>query len=249
MTNRIPSQDELQKSVDGFRWYHEITVSPYIKTKPVQRFDVSWDLIGQGMDNMNLKGKSVLDVGTRDGKYAFLAEQNGAATVVAIDNDLSRGALWLKRHWNSSVDFQLENVYGVPLFRYDVVFLFGVLYHLRYPMDALNRLSNCLADHGKLYIETALFVGGDCEALPMLHCPVRKSPYEQTSCSFFNLPGLTETLWSFGCTVKSHKFHPSEDRPTSSIMTVRRAWVEAEKTHDMPEDLRRYWESTHTSHD
>lgn len=236
------SKDELRSAVEAFHWYHEIHVGQDVKTKPKQRFDVSWDLIEQGIVKMDLKDKSVLDVGTRDGKYAFAAEEAGASQVVAIDTDQSAGALWLKQVWNSHVEFRQENVYDVPLFPYDVVFFFGVLYHLRYPMQALSRISKCLETHGKLYIESGMFVGH--EGMPLLYCPVRESPYEQTSCSFFNMAGLMETLWSFGCTITGHKVHPDEDGKQ-----VRRVWVEAEKTHDMPEDLRKYWESTHTSHD
>lgn len=232
---------ELQSAVDGFKWYHEIDVGKGVKTKPVQRFDVSWDLIRDGIQNLDLTGKSILDIGTRDGKYAFQAERQGASKIVGIDTDQSQGALWLKERWKSVVEFRRESVYDVPLFPYDAVFFFGVLYHLRYPMQALSRVSKCLKNHGKLYIESGMLAGHG--GMPLLYCPVRESPYEQTSCSFFNMEGLTETLWSFGCTVTSHRMHPDEDGKQ-----VRRFWIEAEKTHDMPADLQRYWEGTHSSH-
>ena len=242
------TQSDLQSKVDSFKWYHEINVGQGIKTKPRDRYDVSWDLIRDGIASIDFRDKRVLDIGTRDGKYAFEAEKRGAS-VDAIDNDLSEGALWLTQYFKSKVDFVKCNLNefdaGTP---YDVVLFFGVLYHLRYPMWGLRRVSKAVKDSGKLYIETALVVGDDIDRLPMLYCPVRTSPYEQTSCSFLNLTGLNETLWSFGCTVKSHKFHPSEHRG-SSYPRVRRAWIEAEKTHDMPDGLQKYWESVHTSHD
>ena len=42
-------------------------------------------------------GLSVLDVGTFDGFYAFLAEVRGAQRVMAIDNEQYR--LWVRARW------------------------------------------------------------------------------------------------------------------------------------------------------
>ena len=45
-------------------------------------------------------GQRVLDVGTFDGFYAFLAERRGAARVVAVDNE--QYVAWVKARWGSS---------------------------------------------------------------------------------------------------------------------------------------------------
>ena len=42
-------------------------------------------------------GQRVLDVGTFDGFYAFLAEHRGAARVVAVDNE--QYVAWVKARW------------------------------------------------------------------------------------------------------------------------------------------------------
>ena len=48
----------------------------------------------------DVTGRSVLDIGAWDGKYSFLAEQEGAARVVALDHYawgvdfVARGAYW-----------------------------------------------------------------------------------------------------------------------------------------------------------
>ncbi len=233
---------ELQSAVDQFHWYHEIDVGQGVQTKPRDRYDVSWDLIRDGMATIDFKDKRVLDIGTRDGKYAFEVENKGAVMIHAIDNDLSKGAMWLADHWKSKVKFMEANLYDVKdIGTYDVVLFFGVLYHLRYPMCGLRRVSQLVRQGGKLCIETAIYMKND---LPLLYCPVHKSPYEQTSCSFFNLIGLNETLWSFGVTIK--EAHPS---PAENGKMIQRHWIEAEKTHEMPEQLQKYWESIHASHD
>lgn len=234
------AEPNKQLTADSFQWYHEIEVDG-VKTKPAQRFDEAWSLIDRGLSDVALRGLRVLDVGCRDGKHSLFAEKAGAS-VVAIDNNASPGFAWLRQHLNSRIEFIEVNLYEVEASAvFDVVFFFGVLYHLRYPMNGLAVLARSLKMGGKLLIESGMMDRHN--DLPMLYCPVRTSPYEITSCTFFNLNGLSETLWSLGFTVKNHFTHPSENGKL-----VRRMWIEAVKTHDIPEDLRAYWCSTHHSH-
>src|SRR5207245_8869213 len=97
------------------------------------------------MAKMDLKGRRVLDIGTRDGKFAFAAEKKGAI-VTGIDRDQSICALWLKDHWKSTVTFQRKSLYRLPATTstWEIVFLFGVLYHLRYPMRGLRIVTGLL---------------------------------------------------------------------------------------------------------
>jgi SAM-dependent methyltransferase len=236
------NSQELQEKLDTFRWYHEIEVADGVKTKPPIRFTESWELIDRGMAGMNLRGLKVLDVGTRDGKYALLAEKAGASLVRAFDNDPSPGFLWLIEYLQSKIQFQELNLYNLTVFEiYDVVFFFGVLYHLRHPMNGLAVLARALKPGGKMYIESGML--DQLHELPLMFCPVRTSPYETTSCTFFNIKGLVETLWSFGLTVDDYCHHPSEEGKQ-----VRRMWIEATKTHEVPDELKAYWNAIHKSH-
>lgn len=234
------SDIEIKAEVEKLSWYHEIDVCQGVRTKSVNRFPISWELIESGMMRMDLNGRRVLDIGTRDGKYAFAAERSGAA-VTAIDSDQSQGALLLKDYFGSKVEFRQQSLYELKDETFDVVFFFGVLYHLRYPMLGLATIAKLIPQGGLLYIESGMMDAH--ENMPMLYCPVRTSPYEITSCTFFNLNGLTETLWSFGFTVTSHAKHPRE---TAGF--VKRMWIEARKTHEVTADLKAYWNSTHHSH-
>ena len=134
----------IAEEIAKLKWYHEIEVAPGLVTVPVQRFDVSWELIESHLPGLDLNKKTVLDVGTRDGKYAFMAEKMGA-TVLAIDNNQSPGALLLKEYWASKVEFAERNLYNLgPLpepNEFDVIFFFGVLYHLRFPMLGLRSIT------------------------------------------------------------------------------------------------------------
>lgn len=230
-----------QSELDQFQWYHEIKFPSGATTKPAQRFVQAWELIDLGMTGLSLKGKRILDVGCRDGKYSMVAEAAGAS-VVAIDNNASEGFAWLRERLASKIDFREINLYELEeAAEYDVVFFFGVLYHLRFPMNGLNVLGRSLKMGGKLLIESGMM--DRYQDLPMMYCPVRSSPYEITSCTFFNLAGLTETLWSLGFTVSGQFNHGAE-----SGKMVRRWWIEATKTHEIPDDLKAYWSALHHSH-
>lgn len=73
----------------------------------------------------------------------------------------------------------------------------GVLYHLRYPFWGLRAIRDVLKIDGHLLIETAIWEDERNNA--MLFCPIgADSPYEGTSCTFFNEKGLVDTLKSLG---------------------------------------------------
>lgn len=232
---------DLQIKVDSFRWYHEIDLGDGVITKPDSRFTAIWDLIEDNIANVDFKGCRVLDVGARDGRWSFTAERMGASSVVAIDNDESSGALFLKDHLKSSVVFKHINFYDVDDGPYDIILFLGVLYHLRYPFTAMRKLAALTKPGSRVYIESGMLDAHHGQ--PMMYCPVRSSPYEVTSCSFFNMDGLVETMWSFGFTKRGTPC----TIPSEQGQMVRRCWCEFEKTHDTPHDLEMYWESTHRS--
>jgi tRNA (mo5U34)-methyltransferase len=92
----------------------------------------------------DLRGKRVLDVGARDGFFAFECERLGAE-VVALDHiqmELT-GFGVAKEVYGSKVEYIQANVYDLgpdQLGTFDVVLFLGVLYHLRHPLLALDRL-------------------------------------------------------------------------------------------------------------
>ena len=84
----------LQAEADALHWYHTIDLGHGVVTKGDSVQETSAAVIP------DVTGKNVLDIGAWDGKYSFLAEQAGAARVVALDHyawgvDLeARGAYW-----------------------------------------------------------------------------------------------------------------------------------------------------------
>jgi tRNA (mo5U34)-methyltransferase len=90
----------------------------------------------------DLCGKRVLDIGAWDGFYTFELEKRGAE-VVAIDCwDNPRFRL-MRDVLGSNAEYRIADVFDlrpVDLGRFDIVLFFGVLYHLKHPLLALERM-------------------------------------------------------------------------------------------------------------
>src|SRR4051812_27152592 len=73
-------------------WYHEIDFGDGVRSRPAHPHRDVWAAIEQFLGPVDFKGKSVLDIGCWDGKWSFLAEQRGAASVLATDDN--------SQHWS-----------------------------------------------------------------------------------------------------------------------------------------------------
>ena len=122
-------------------WWHTIDLGDGIVTPGFTRPEVHQ--LRSSVIPENLKGKSVLDIGAWDGYYSFECEKRGAK-VTAIDNYQHRrkrkGFDTAKKILNSRVKHYKMDMYDLPKMkkRFDIVLFFGVLYHLKYPLKALE---------------------------------------------------------------------------------------------------------------
>jgi tRNA (mo5U34)-methyltransferase len=116
------------------------------------------------------EGHSVLDIGTFDGFYAFLAEARGAERVVAVDNE--QYIEWVRARWgvelaggegfrairellHSRVEYRnLDALELDRLERFDFVFCCGILHRVEAPGLLLRLLSRHLTEGGRVLIET-----------------------------------------------------------------------------------------------
>ena len=116
----------------------------------------------------SFEGLSVLDVGTFDGFYAFLAEARGARRVMAIDNEQYR--LWVRARWG--IELAAARAFGAihRLLgrasstgksgrlrarrlgeRFDFIYCFGILHRVESPFGLLTagsgwrRVAGCLS--------------------------------------------------------------------------------------------------------
>jgi tRNA (mo5U34)-methyltransferase len=137
----------------------------------------------------SLIGKRVLDVGAYNCCCSFECERRGASEVVAFDlqDPAELGFPALREALGSSrVRFVRGSVYNLDaeaLGKFDVVLFFGVLYHLRYPLLALDQLRKVAG--GKIYAETLVIdhrflVGGrDMQELAAYHPALTEVPLWQ----------------------------------------------------------------------
>jgi tRNA (mo5U34)-methyltransferase len=133
-----------------------------------------------------LTGARVLDVGTFDGFYAFLAERRGAARVVAVDNEQYVG--WIRSRFgielvpgagfraiaellNSGVVYRRLDALDVGRLgeTFDVIFCFGILHRVEAPLTLLRVLGECLAPAGQIILETYAVRDGQDDPCVLVH--------------------------------------------------------------------------------
>jgi tRNA (mo5U34)-methyltransferase len=152
----------LQDQVNAIRWFHQIDLGDGIVTPGV--YDTRAKLKALHIPE-DLSGKTVLDIGTWDGFYAFEAERRGAARVVATDS-----FIWQGHSWGSKAGFELArkvldshvedreidilDISPETVEPADVVLFLGVLYHMRYPLQALENV--CSVTKKLAIIETVV---------------------------------------------------------------------------------------------
>jgi tRNA (mo5U34)-methyltransferase len=105
-----------------------------------------------------LDGIRVLDVGARDGYFSFAAERRGAE-VLAVDSMAPHltGFATAASLVGSSVEYRTTNVYDLDpedVGTFDAIFFLGVLYHLRDPMLALDRLREVARPEATIWVES-----------------------------------------------------------------------------------------------
>lgn len=135
-------------------WYHRMEVHPGIITPGT---DDPYPVLARLELPEDCSGLRVLDLGARDGFFSFTLEQHGAKEVIALDHvpPEQTGFHVLQEIFDSKVKFFTENVYNLSPEKYgkfDIVLCLGLLYHLRNPLLALDRIRAVCLD--KLYVES-----------------------------------------------------------------------------------------------
>jgi SAM-dependent methyltransferase len=140
-----------------FVWHQRFELAPGVLTPGVNDMASLYSLAGLPHD---LTGASVLDIGTTNGGGAFEAERRGASRVVAVDilDPTWFGFDRLRDFLGSTAEFRRGSVYELSSLlrgeRFDIVLFWGVLYHLRHPLLALDEV-RAVADD-RVYVETAV---------------------------------------------------------------------------------------------
>ncbi|MDQ6745797.1 MAG: DUF1698 domain-containing protein [Actinomycetota bacterium] len=146
---------ELAARTD-FIWHQCFELSPGVSTPGVSNVPFLLDIAGVPE---RLDGATVLDIGTTNGGAAFECERRGAERVLAVDIADADwfGFATLKQALESEVEHVQGSIYELPELlqqQFDVVLFWGVLYHLRHPLLALDNLRRLT--RGTASIETAV---------------------------------------------------------------------------------------------
>jgi tRNA (mo5U34)-methyltransferase len=157
---------ELRARATAIRWYHTIDLGGGLVTSGV---DDTPQRLARVALPASLSGLTVLDIGAWDGFFSFECERRGAARVVATDFYSWHGGGWgtkagfeLAREALGSkvedVDIDVMDLSPERVGTFDLVLFLGVLYHLRHPLLALEKVASVTRQ--TLIVETVVDMVG-----------------------------------------------------------------------------------------
>lgn len=160
-------RQEIECLGDWFQNFHlgEVQTAPHhpLGDYPAIKWNGFRSVVPERLD-----GASVLEIGCNAGFYSFEMKKRGAGRVVGIDTDerYLRQAEFMAGQLGLEVEFKRLSVYDVGQLgeAFDYVLFLGVLYHLRYPLLALDLIRKHVA-HDVLLVQSML--RGPAQVLPL----------------------------------------------------------------------------------
>ena len=128
-------------------WFHNLHLPDGTQTAPNHPLGdfplFKWRELAPHLP-VDLSGWTALDIGCNAGFYSFELARRGAS-VVGIDANerYLRQARWARERLELDVEFRQMGVYELVRSeeRFDLILFMGVLYHLRYPLLALDAVA------------------------------------------------------------------------------------------------------------
>lgn len=166
------TKEELRRRVDAIKWFHVMDLGHGIVTPGWEKHTAA-KLGTIGLPD-SLAGRTVLDIGAWDGFFSFEAERRGAKRVLATDHHCWGGMGWgskdgflLAREALGShvedMEIDVLDLSPMNVGTFDLVLFLGVLYHMRHPLLALERVADVTKD--MLILETHI---GDHTDRPLM---------------------------------------------------------------------------------
>jgi tRNA (mo5U34)-methyltransferase len=154
---------ELRAEIDRLPWFHQIDFGNGILTPGSIRASKIRRVSRMLFDGMDLVGRTLLDVGCWDGAYSIEAARRGAA-VTATDHYVWQEVPARRQAFELAIrrlaptvralDIPVEELTIERVGSFDIVLFLGVLYHLRDPLDALERVARLAVD--TMIVETRM---------------------------------------------------------------------------------------------
>lgn len=132
-------------------WFHNLNLQG-VQTAPNHFLgdypEIKWRNFANAIP-LDLRGKTVLDIGCNAGFYSIEMKRRGADRVVGIDFDdlYLNQARFAAEICGAEIEFQRLSVYDVGALqeKFDLVLFLGVFYHLRHPLLALDLIHEHVA--------------------------------------------------------------------------------------------------------
>src|SRR3974390_1449716 len=147
----VKQWDEMRS---GKGWWHSFELPDGSRIDGVHDVGVLKQRIAHFPIPEDLHGQRVLDICTWDGWYSFEMERRGAR-VMAIDNWDNPRFRQVHAMLGSRVEYRRMDLYELTrerVGRFDIVLFMGVLYHLKHPLLALERV--CALTTGMAAVES-----------------------------------------------------------------------------------------------
>ncbi len=148
-------------------WFHDLHLPSGHRTAPDHWLGdfpaFKWRQIEPHVPE-DLRGARALDIGCNAGFYSFeLASRGAEVLAIDLDEHYLRQARWAAEHLDPDgrVEFEQLSVYDLADVEegFDVVLFLGVLYHLRYPLLALDLVASKV--RGRLILQTLTMPGSE----------------------------------------------------------------------------------------
>lgn len=157
----VPDPVTLSRQIQELgQWFHNLDLHG-VRTAPNHFLgdfpNIKWRKICEEIP-LDLHGASVLDIGCNGGFYSIEMKRRGASRVLGVDIDdrYLNQARFAAHTLDLDIEFRKCSVYHIDTIpdRFDYVVFMGVLYHLRYPLCALDMVAKKVGS--KLIFQTML---------------------------------------------------------------------------------------------
>ncbi len=160
---------QLITQMHALGWYHSIELPNGEVIQGIQSLAQQRLRLRQFPIQEDLRGKRVLDIGAWDGWFSFEMEKRGAS-VVAVDAVRNEKLLQAREMLGSRIEYHVADVCDLRpsnLGVFDIVLFLGVLYHLKHPMLALERV--CAMSTDLVCVESVVLNDGyQPDAVPLM---------------------------------------------------------------------------------